>query len=103
MNVNILVLKGDGLNCENETAFAFRKNGGETKEIHIKDLSDSEHGDADDGFRQATVDFNSGSNTTLEIYALMHIIDASQLDKNADISEQTEVYIDDFSLTLKDD
>lgn len=74
-----------------------------TKEIHIKDLSDSEHGDADDGFRQASVDFNSGSNTTLEIYALMHIINASQLDKNADISEQTEVYIDDFSLTLKDD
>ena len=74
-----------------------------TKEIHIKDLSDSAHGDANDGFRQATVDFNSGSNTTLEIYALMHIINANQLDKNADISEQTEVYIDDFSLTVKDD
>lgn len=41
MNVNILILKGDGLNCENETSFAFRKNGGVAREIHINDLLDS--------------------------------------------------------------
>jgi len=38
MNVKVLVLKGDGLNCENETAFAFKKQGATCSVVHINDL-----------------------------------------------------------------
>lgn len=38
MSVKVLVLRGDGLNCENETAFAFRSQGAECNVIHINDL-----------------------------------------------------------------
>ena len=36
--VKILVLSGYGLNCEEETAFAFSKAGAESEIIHVNDL-----------------------------------------------------------------
>ncbi|WP_225874347.1 hypothetical protein [Vibrio algicola] len=73
----------------------------ESKEVHAKDLNNSPRGEVKTGFRQTTLDFNSGSNTSVEIYALMHIIDADKIDKDGDIGKQTEVRIDEFSLTKK--
>lgn len=37
-NIKILVLTGDGINCEEETALAFRETGAEVNIIHIQDL-----------------------------------------------------------------
>jgi phosphoribosylformylglycinamidine synthase len=36
--VNFLILAGDGINCERETAFAFRQAGARAKIVHINDL-----------------------------------------------------------------
>ena len=33
-----IILTGYGINCEEETAFAFRKSGAETEIIHVNDL-----------------------------------------------------------------
>ena len=33
-----LILKGDGINCERETAQAFREAGGRASTIHVNDL-----------------------------------------------------------------
>lgn len=38
--VKALILTGDGINCENETALAFVKSGCETKIMHVQDLID---------------------------------------------------------------
>ncbi|OUR97337.1 hypothetical protein A9Q84_13515 [Halobacteriovorax marinus] len=38
MSVKVLVLRGDGLNCENETAFAFSKHGATCSIVHVNDL-----------------------------------------------------------------
>lgn len=40
INVKAIILAGDGLNCENETAKAFQKAGAEASIIHINDLLD---------------------------------------------------------------
>jgi phosphoribosylformylglycinamidine synthase len=37
-NINVLVLTGDGINCEEETALAFREQGVNPRIIHIYDL-----------------------------------------------------------------
>lgn len=37
-NINVLVLTGDGINCETETAFAFSEHGVKARIIHIYDL-----------------------------------------------------------------
>lgn len=36
--IQVLVLTGDGINCEEETALAFKEEGAETKIVHIADL-----------------------------------------------------------------
>lgn len=36
--IQVLVLTGDGINCEEETALAFREEGAETKIVHIAEL-----------------------------------------------------------------
>ncbi len=36
--INVLILTGDGINCEEETALAFKELGAQTKIIHIADL-----------------------------------------------------------------
>lgn len=38
--VKALILTGDGINCENETALAFSEHGCETKIMHVQDLID---------------------------------------------------------------
>ncbi|MES2803123.1 MAG: phosphoribosylformylglycinamidine synthase subunit PurQ [Bdellovibrionota bacterium] len=38
--VQALILTGDGINCENETALAFSEHGCETKIMHVQDLID---------------------------------------------------------------
>ncbi|WP_417335040.1 phosphoribosylformylglycinamidine synthase subunit PurQ [Halobacteriovorax marinus] len=38
MEIKVLVLCGDGLNCENETAYAFTKYGAQSDIVHINDL-----------------------------------------------------------------
>lgn len=40
-SIKVLVLTGDGINCENETALAFRETGVSARIIHIFDLIDS--------------------------------------------------------------
>jgi phosphoribosylformylglycinamidine synthase I len=37
-NISVLVLSGDGINCENETSLAFKELKASTKIIHIQDL-----------------------------------------------------------------
>jgi phosphoribosylformylglycinamidine (FGAM) synthase-like amidotransferase family enzyme len=38
MKVSALVLSGEGINCERETARAFQRAGGETRILHLRDL-----------------------------------------------------------------
>ena len=38
MSVRVLVLTGEGLNCESETAYAFKLAGANPQIIHVRDL-----------------------------------------------------------------
>lgn len=73
--------------------------------IRTKQFTNSEidsDGDDTHGFRKVTMAFNSGSNTTLEVYALTHLSATDGIDANGDVAHQTEVYLDDIYLTLDD-
>lgn len=41
MSIKVLVLTGEGLNCESETAFAFQLAGAQTQIMHVRDLFDN--------------------------------------------------------------
>ncbi|MGV2990190.1 hypothetical protein ACE1OE_21375 [Vibrio sp. E150_011] len=71
------------------------------KTIHVNDLGDSPKGAVKKSFRQASVEFNTGSQTTAVIYTKMAITDPSKIDMNGDIGKQTEVRVDEYSLTAK--
>ncbi|WP_105901328.1 hypothetical protein [Vibrio gangliei] len=73
--------------------------------IRVKEFTNEDidsDGDDTNGFRKVTMAFNSGSNTTLEVYALTHLANTDNLDSNNDIGLQTEVFLDDIYLTLDD-
>lgn len=70
------------------------------KEFTSNDI-DSD-GDETNGFRKVTMAFNSGSNTTLEIYASTLVSSTDNIDLNGDIAKQTEVFLDDIYLTQND-
>lgn len=70
------------------------------KAFHINDLNSAPQG-LRQSFRQASVAFNSGSNTSAVIYAKMNIVDASALNMNGDIGKETEVRVDQFSVIQK--
>lgn len=57
--------------------------------------------DEDNGFRKVTLAFNSGSNTTLEIYIMSHLSNTDNIDVN-NVASQTEVFIDDVVLSTDD-
>lgn len=59
-------------------------------------------GDDTHGFRKVELAFNSGSNTTLEVYALTHLSSTENIDVNGDVASQTEVFIDDVVLEVDD-
>ncbi|MCF7352559.1 hypothetical protein [Vibrio sp. CK2-1] len=59
-------------------------------------------GDDTNGFRKVELAFNSGSNTTLEVYALTHLNSTENIDMNGDVAFQTEVFIDDVVLESDD-
>ena len=64
---------------------------------HVKDLDGAATGAVKDCFKQVTVDFNSGSAGSVEIFALMEI----DQDNGADMSKDAEVRVDEFSITAK--
>jgi poly(beta-D-mannuronate) lyase len=64
---------------------------------HEKDLAGAPVGEVKDCFKQVTLDFNSGSASSVEIFALMEINPSN----GADMSKDAEVRIDEFSLTAK--
>lgn len=68
------------------------------KSIHVTDLSDSPKGAVKKSFRQASLSFNSGDNTSAVIYTRMRIIDTSGINMDGDIGKQTEVRLDEFAL-----
>ncbi len=70
------------------------------KAIHVSDLKKSPKGEVSKAFRQATMEFNSGDNTTVQIYTKMRIA-AAKVNMNGDIGKETEVRVDEFSLTKK--
>ena len=41
-DVNVLIMTGFGLNCDNETAYAFQLAGAETRFVHINSLIDGD-------------------------------------------------------------
>ncbi|GAL17424.1 hypothetical protein JCM19235_5973 [Vibrio maritimus] len=49
-------------------------------------------------FRQASLSFNSGDNTSAVIYTRMRITDTSGINMDGDIGKQTEVRLDEFAL-----
>lgn len=69
--------------------------------VHVKNLSTAPQGEVKKSFRQAQVEFNSGSNTSATIYAKLKVTDASAIDTSGDIGKQTEVRIDEFKLSEK--
>ncbi|OEF23167.1 polysaccharide lyase 6 family protein [Vibrio rumoiensis] len=71
------------------------------KTVHVRDLDDAPQGSVKTGFRKVEVAFNSGANTSVEIYALMRITDSSAIDLDSDIGSQTEVRVDEFALTYQ--
>lgn len=59
-------------------------------------------GDDTNDFRKVELAFNSGSNTTLEVYAMTYLNSLENIDVNGDIPHQTEVFIDDVVLSVDD-
>jgi len=70
-----------------------------TKTVHISELADAPQGDVKKGFRQTAINFNSGSNVSVTVYANLKITDPSKIDSDGDIGKQTEVRIDEFKLS----
>lgn len=68
--------------------------------VHIKDLANNPKGSADKSFKLISTTFNSGDNTSVEVFAFMHI-DKAKLDLKGDIGKETEVRVDEFSLSKK--
>jgi len=69
------------------------------KTVHISELANAPQGAKK--FKQTMVNFNSGSNVSVTVYAKLHIKDASKIDTSGDIGAQTEVRIDAFKLVKK--
>ncbi|OEF23315.1 hypothetical protein A1QC_12465 [Vibrio rumoiensis 1S-45] len=91
-----------GPTSPSELEFGVKSKDGKTIKstmAHAKDVAMNPQGAVKKGFKQVSVAFNSGSNTTLDIYALMHITDTSGINLDGDIGKQTEVRIDEFKLT----
>ncbi|MFV0575080.1 MAG: hypothetical protein ACK5NC_06670 [Vibrio sp.] len=66
-----------------------------------KDIGgDNDKNDETGGFRKVTMAFNSGSNTTLEVYVMSHLTGKDDLAASEDMTEQTQVFIDDISLEI---
>jgi len=66
---------------------------------HVRDLGEAPKGKKKDCFRQVSVDFNSGTAGTVEIFSLMEVYvgDADMPDMTKDV----EVRIDEFAVTAK--
>ncbi|MGR5266113.1 hypothetical protein ACPV5R_00010 [Vibrio astriarenae] len=71
----------------------------EEKPIHISELSHSPRGTNGQSFRRVDINFNSALNESAIVYVKMKITDSSKIDMEGDISKQTEVRLDEFSLT----
>ncbi|MPW36689.1 hypothetical protein [Vibrio sp. B1Z05] len=72
----------------------------EEKTVSAADLSDAPHADRK-SFKQVTVAFNSGNNTSATVFAKLKLADKSALNMDGNIGKQTEVRVDGFSLTAK--
>ena len=70
-----------------------------SKTVHVSELANAPQGAVKKRFKQTAVNFNSGSNVSVTIYAKLHITDPSQIDSSGDIGKQTEVRIDEFKLS----
>lgn len=73
--------------------------------IRVKQYSNEEidsDGDETNGFRKLTMAFNSGSNTTLEVYVMTHLSSLENIHVTDGVPQQTEVFIDDIYLTIND-
>jgi len=72
-----------------------------TKTVHVSELANAPQGALKKHFRQTVVNFNSGSNVAVTVYAKLQITDASKIALDGDIGKQTEVRIDEFKLAEK--
>ena len=73
--------------------------------VRIKTFTNDDvdsNGDDTNGFRKVELAFNSGSNTTLEVYAMTRLSSIENIDVNGDVPHQTEVFIDDVVLKVDD-
>ncbi|OBT13889.1 hypothetical protein A9264_01745 [Vibrio sp. UCD-FRSSP16_10] len=68
--------------------------------FHVSDLGDAPRADRST-FRQVTVAFNTGSNTSVSVFAKLKVTDKSALNMGGNIGKQTEVRVDGFSLAAK--
>ncbi|TEW54707.1 hypothetical protein E2R68_08385 [Psychromonas sp. RZ22] len=71
------------------------------KSVHASELIEAPMGAVKTAFRQTSVSFNTGANTSVKVFAKIHISDPSKIDKNGDIGKQTEVRVDEFKLIKK--
>jgi len=69
-----------------------------SKTTHVSELANAPQGAVKKRFKQTVLNFNSGANVSVTIYAKLHITDPSQIDPSGDIGKQTEVRIDEFKL-----
>ncbi|GLS91839.1 hypothetical protein GCM10007916_29090 [Psychromonas marina] len=67
--------------------------------VHVRDLGNAPKGDKKDCFSQVTLDFNTGSNASVEIFNQMEV----EVGANGkpDMHKDVEVRIDEFSITAK--
>lgn len=91
-----------GINSPSKLMLGLKDSSGKdiaSKTIHVSDVMNNPQGEVKKGFKLVTLDFNSGSNNTAELFALLKIIDPDQINKDGDIGKQTEVRIDEFKIT----
>lgn len=90
-----------GNNSPTELLVGLKDSMGKTlasKTVHASDVASNPQGEVKKGFKLVTMNFNSGSHTSAELYAKLKLTDPSSINKSGDIGKQTEVRVDEFKL-----